>query len=102
MKKLCYGEGKPVHDKDKIFISNPIPSDDPTRLTHWDTMFDGDKRQLGVKRIRLQCKICKRRLWASVSVCGDGCHVIFSMPPHKPKGWWKKRIKINKKKRKRR
>ena len=89
--KLCYGEGEPVFDKDKVYISNPISSDDPTRITHWDTMFGGDKRQRGVKRIRLQCTVCKRRMWASVQTCGEGCCVIFSMPPHKPKGWWKKK-----------
>lgn len=48
-------------------------------------------RPKGIKRIRLTCPKCGRRLLASVSTCEDGCCLYFTIPPHKPKGWWKKK-----------
>ena len=42
-----------------------------------------------VKRIRLQCPVCGRRVWSSVDQ-NDG-EIYHSLPPHKPKGWWKKK-----------
>lgn len=50
-------------------------------------------RPSGVKRKRLKCPKCKRKLMSSVKTCHDGCCVYHSLPPHKPKGWWKKRKK---------
>lgn len=43
-----------------------------------------------VKRKRVTCPACKRRMWASFRLCHDGCCVIYSVPPHKVKKWWKK------------
>ncbi len=48
-------------------------------------------RPTGVKRIRMVCSKCKRRLWSSVEYHHDGDEVVHRMPPHKPKKWWKKR-----------
>lgn len=48
------------------------------------------KRPTGIKRMRLRCPRCGRRVLSSVRVCHDGCCVFHDIPPHKPKGWWKK------------
>jgi hypothetical protein len=42
-----------------------------------------------VKRIRLICPVCGRRVMSSVSQ-NDG-DIYHTLPPHKPKGWWKKK-----------
>jgi len=53
-------------------------------------------RPSGVKRMRLKCPICGRKLLSSVYFDIDASNVIHTIPPHKPKGWWKlnKRRKI--------
>lgn len=43
-----------------------------------------------VKRIRMKCELCGRKVLSSVEVDHDGGEVIHSIPPHKPKRWWKK------------
>ena len=48
-------------------------------------------RPVGVKRMRLVCPKCKRKILASVRTCEDGCCLYQVLPPHKPKLWWKKR-----------
>jgi hypothetical protein len=64
---------------------------------HWFN--NGTERPVGIKRIRMICPVCKRRIKASVSTCEDGCCLYFTIPPHKPKKWWKqKRAKWNPKK----
>ena len=45
------------------------------------------------KRIRMRCPECGRKLRSSVRVNHDGDFLIHSLPPHKPKGWWKRRTK---------
>lgn len=47
--------------------------------------------EVPVKRIRMTCALCGRRVLSSVRVDHDGGAVIHSIPPHKPKGWWKKK-----------
>lgn len=47
-------------------------------------------RPAGVKRLRLKCPQCGRRLLSSVRTCDDGCCILHFIPPHKPRGWWKK------------
>lgn len=100
--EICHGVGEPVmnewsteyllknrayrNSEGTVIINNPVEGDE--RLDHWSTFF-GDDKQTGVKRIWLRCTTCGRKVRASVSVCGDGCCVIFEMPPHKPKGWHK-------------
>lgn len=42
-------------------------------------------RPTGVKRIRLTCPECGRRLLSSVGTCEDGCCIIHELPPHKSK-----------------
>lgn len=48
-------------------------------------------RPTGVKRIRLTCPKCKRRLMSSVRMGHDNDGVLHYIPKHKPKKWWKKR-----------
>jgi hypothetical protein len=50
-------------------------------------------RPTGVKRIRIKCPECGRKLWSSVSLCHDGCCLIHELPVHKIKGWWKRKNK---------
>lgn len=45
----------------------------------------------GIKRVRVTCSKCGRRLLSSIEICHDGCCVLHRIPvPHKVKGWWKK------------
>lgn len=53
-------------------------------------------RPTDVTRIRMKCPVCGRRMLSSVRTCHDGCCIIHVLPPHKPKGWWKKKIKKHK------
>ena len=43
-----------------------------------------------VKRKRVICPVCKRRMWASFRFCHDGCCIMYSIPKHKVKKWWTK------------
>lgn len=45
---------------------------------------------------RVTCPKCGRRIMARVSVDHDGINLIYSIPPHKKKGWWKKPKKQSK------
>ena len=45
----------------------------------------------GVKKhVRVACPECGRRMIGWAAVCHDGCCVEYTVPPHKPKCWWKK------------
>lgn len=78
--RLCYGTiTKLAHDG----ILKP------RNMLNWYEAQDGI-RPSGVKRIRLTCPVCKRRVIASVKTCHDGCCLYYSIPSHKPKHWWKK------------
>lgn len=65
-----------------VWQHNPHP-------VHWTEAREG-VRPTGIKRLRVVCPRCGRRLLSSVAVCDDGCGVLHSIPPHKPRGWWKK------------
>lgn len=45
----------------------------------------------------IKCSECGRKLRQRVSHCGcgfdDACYVIYCLPPHKVKGWFKKKNK---------
>lgn len=43
----------------------------------------------GIKRKRLTCPKCGRRVYSSVAIDHDGDYIFHSLPPHKPKHWWK-------------
>lgn len=58
----------------------------PWSIAYWMM----DERPEGVKRKRLTCPDCGRRLLSSVSICHDGCCLHHDIPQHKPKGWWKR------------
>ena len=51
----------------------------------------------GVRRILMTCKLCGRRIPSSIYVGHDGDIIVHEMPPHKPRGWWRKppRVKRN-------
>ena len=44
----------------------------------------------GFKRPKLKCPKCGRKITASIYPDHDGTFVIFFIPPHKPRYWWKK------------
>lgn len=89
--KMCIGGSAiPIHAGDKLAISNPIPENHPDRIHHNDT-WGGNIRQKGIRRIRVKCSVCGRHLIASVRTCHDGCCILFSLPPHKVKHWWKRK-----------
>ena len=89
-KKICYGTEQ--------VVTSPYKQGDYIRL-QWQHMEEGELFQ-GLKRPRLTCPKCKRRIVASFRTCDDGCCLTFFIPPHKPKGWWKrKRIPRTKKRR---
>jgi hypothetical protein len=86
--KLCQGTKKilgnqMINAHSKEVLNRFRPS--------WPTVFFNLERPTGIKRIRMVCPTCKRRLIASVSTCEDGCCLYFSIPPHKPRSWWKKK-----------
>ena len=65
-------------------------ADKVTWLTARDDPYGEASKGIG-KRKRLTCPVCNRRMIASVYVCDDGCCFFQRIPPHKPKGWWKKK-----------
>jgi hypothetical protein len=48
---------------------------------------------LHVRRRKLECPFCKRRVLARIGFGHDGDVLAFLMPVHKPKHWWKKKVK---------
>lgn len=56
-----------------------------------------DGHLVGVKRIRLTCPVCKRRLLSSVRVGSDLEGILHTLPPHKPKGYKKRTRKVSRK-----
>lgn len=47
----------------------------------------------GHQRRRIECPHCKRRVFARIRFCDDGCCKDYQLPVHKPKHWWKKKKK---------
>lgn len=94
-KRLCPGRA--------IGITDSAPEDSPSHpsVGWWDA--SEGVRPTGIKRYRVKCPECGRKLMTSVSLCDDGCCIYHRIPPHKPKGWWKKgkKAKSGKKKNKR-
>jgi len=79
--KLCYGSL--VTDWENLPAENMV--------SHWNAGYGyNGARPTGIKRKRLVCPKCKRRILSSVTTCHDGCCVKHYLPPHKPKMWWKK------------
>lgn len=52
----------------------------------------------GIKRIRIKCELCGRRILSSIKINHDGDYIIHYLPPHKTKGWWKKKKILKEKK----
>lgn len=53
--------------------------------------FETSRPSVPVKRVRLKCELCGRKVLSSVQVDHDGGEIYHAIPPHKPKMWWKKR-----------
>ena len=51
-------------------------------------------RPAKVKRMRITCPLCGRRVMSSVAQ--DDGEIYHHIPPHKPKGWWKKKKDVKK------
>jgi len=60
---------------------------------HQDVNAMWGERPTKVKRKRIRCPKCGRKLWSSVKLCHDNCCLLHTLPPHKPKGWWKRKGK---------
>lgn len=54
----------------------------------------GIKVVLSNKKKRVRCPECGRRMIARTIVCSAGCCVDYVIPPHKPKEWYKKKVKL--------
>ncbi len=80
-KELCHGQP----------IQTAVPTSQrkrESRLEGRQSPQDGQPFSAPLKRMRLTCARCGRRLVASFEVV-EGTFV-YSLPPHKPKGWWKR------------
>ena len=79
--KLCLGKAKPVLIE--------LTEKQLKALRQEDT-WSNRHAVRGVKRIKMKCELCGAKVTSSISSCHDGCCASHVMPPHKPKGWWKK------------
>jgi hypothetical protein len=84
MKNLCPGKAKSIVIRDDRFgyagmyrMINPFP-------------------EYRIKRKRMKCELCGRKVLSSVQVYHDGHYIYHLMPPHKPKHWWKLKKKRRK------
>jgi len=70
--------------------------DNPKDIDEWNASMG--ELPTGIKRVRLTCPSCNRRVMSSIRVDMDGGCLQHYLPPHKPKGWHKKpkRSKIEK------
>lgn len=82
-KIICPGKAKVVIVRDDRFWG------------YWGRMYDPYPEH-PVKRIRMKCQICGRKVLSSVRVDHDGLELYHSIPPHKIKKWWKKTKKKSK------
>jgi len=90
--KLCKGKLRILdthHEHTASYRMHRLQNDLNMRNADWWS--GGLVKPVGVKRVKLVCPICKRRVTASVRTCEDGCCLYQELPPHKPKRWWKKR-----------
>jgi hypothetical protein len=91
MKKehLCYGTDKTYREIPFNYILNYQKNYKMGRLLNYTQAFAGIRPSL-IKRIKMTCPICKRRVWSSIQMSDDADLYIHTIPPHKPKMWWKK------------
>lgn len=80
MSDWCEGAGKIV--KIEKMTNEQIDN------TAWISFCLG--RPSGVKRIKLRCPVCRRRLTASVQATMDA-DILHRVPRHKSKGWNRKK-----------
>ncbi len=72
--ELCPGDGT------KIYQTIP-----PQGYSWRDVWENFEKSR--IKPLKKECNKCGRKLTLSYGPTGDGDAVIYTMPPHKPKGW---------------
>ncbi|MHB8089510.1 MAG: hypothetical protein ACYDH2_14815 [Anaerolineaceae bacterium] len=81
MNKMCPGGS--------VFITRPdqVPA---SRFIGYGGLYYyyfTDRRKL--KRIRIACPKCGRRVMSSISLGHDEDYILHELPPHKTKHWWK-------------
>jgi hypothetical protein len=76
--KLCYGKA----------VSTKWERAPEHGLGYWE--ISEGKIPTGIKRRKLKCSVCKRKVWSSIKLCDDGCCIVHYIPQHKPKYWWRK------------
>lgn len=85
MKELCPGKGHISRD----LTRKEQPLD--RYHSYWPHSFLAENPyQFVGKRPRLRCELCGRSVKTSARISHEGDRVIFSIGPHKPKGWYKK------------
>jgi len=47
-----------------------------------------------IPRKIVKCEECGRKILQKIVIYGG--EAVYAMPPHRPKGWWKKQKKISK------
>jgi len=80
--ELCPGGGVVVIRPDQV------PPSPVIQYVGWDYYFT-DRRK--IKRIRMTCPVCKRRVLSSISLGHDEDYIRHELPPHKPKHWLKRK-----------
>lgn len=76
--KICPGGGV------TIYQTKDIPKE-----WNWQNAMWHDFEGKHIKRIRMVCPHCKRRVLSSVEIGSDADYIIHTIPPHKVRYWWK-------------
>jgi len=74
----------PYYDKDYVRVVHRGAFDQPILA---ETSREAEK----MSRKKVKCPECGRKLYPRIGFCEDGCCVLTRIPPHKKKGWWKKK-----------
>jgi len=82
MDKFCDYTGFVRYDR-----GNEYPEE--KMIDHWEA--STGVLPSGIKRPRVKCPKCKRKMLANIRPCSDGCCIAFMIPRHKKKGWRKKK-----------
>lgn len=80
-KDLCPGGGVAIARSDQVPPSS--------KIHYYGFFFYVMERR--IKRIRLTCPVCKRRVLSSIRLGHDEDYILHTLPPHKPKHWWKRK-----------
>jgi hypothetical protein len=75
---LCQGKA------DRVWVYLPVDKRPPMVFA----IFAVHRKR--IKSIRMKCEKCGRRIMSSAHVIDDGDYIVHSIPPHKPRFWWKR------------